>query len=48
MNGVAAADTPKIVHVAMRVENVDTASRFYLDILGMRELARVNDSVGPM
>ncbi len=37
-----AAQTPKIVHMAVRVADVDTAARFYLDVMGMRELARVN------
>ena len=33
---------PRIVHLAYRVEDVDSASSFYVKSLGMRELARLN------
>ena len=34
--------TPQIVHLAVRVEDVESAAKFYKTALGMRELATLN------
>lgn len=42
MTAAKPAHAPRIVHVAMRVDDVDAAAPFYKTVLGMRELARLN------
>lgn len=34
--------TPQIVHLAVRVKDVDSAAKFYTSAFGMRELARLD------
>jgi len=33
---------PKIKHIAISTQDVDTTAKFYIDVFGMKEIARVN------